>query len=159
MALAVLMAALVGFLGGGLLGSLGVGGPAERTPEASESTRVLPGEDGTTRGSASGGATDGDPAEDPAVITLEADKDSAAPLERIRLTGQVVPATAGLTLQVQRSQDGRPYQPFPVTTTTDDQGRFATQVATRQTGENRFRISGEVDGDRVTSDAVVVDVG
>ncbi len=149
---AIVIAGIVGFLGGGLLGALGVGVP--------EPARVLPAVVNPEDSSPSQPPASPDGAETTAVasISLEADKTSAGRNERIRLTGVTSPPTGGVTLQVQRSLDGGPFQQFPVTAETNLEGRFSTAVATQQTGENAFRMAGEIEGRAVASNTVIVTI-
>ncbi len=43
--------------------------------------------------------------------------------------------------------------------TTDDDGTFSTYVITGRTGENQFRVVGEVDDVRLESEPVTVTIG
>lgn len=143
---AIVMAGIVGFLGGGLLGAVGFGipNPAEVVQRA-----VAPDADTSSEDSA---------ATPSPTISLEADRREAARNQRIQLTGGTSPPAAGTTLDVQRSQDGGPFQLFPVSVVTDAQGEFYTEVATQQTGESLFRVFGEVAGERIASNAVPVTI-
>lgn len=140
---ALLVASVIGFLGGGLLGAVGIGFPTPQVATSSE---------------ASSTPSPADQESTPA-IGLRAGATSAGPGQRVPLTGSTSPATANVVLQVQRAETGGPFQQFPVTVTTIEDGTFYTEVATQQTGENLFRVVGEIDGTRVSSNAVTIQIG
>lgn len=134
----LLTAAVLGFAGGALIGQqTGSGG----VPDAAAT--AVPGPEATPESG----------------ITLNADPTTASANQDIRLDGSLVPATGGITLQVERSLDGGEWQEFPVTTTSRDDGTFGVTVRTSRAGENRFRVVGEVDGAPMASNEVPVSVG
>ena len=96
-------------------------------------------------------------------ITLTAAQSSVAASERIDMTGQLQPPAAGVELTVERSLNGSDWDTFPdasnpVTVTTDDNGEFSTYVQTRRSGENRFRVVGQVGDEFLESEPVVVTI-
>lgn len=72
--------------------------------------------------------------------TLVAESTSIAPGERLRLTGEFPGADKGATIQVQVKDAGESWENFPVTTRTDDAGKFRTVIFTTRTGEREFRM-------------------
>ena len=147
-ATAVLVAALVlGFGGGAVAGSLG-------------------GDNDTPAGSPSPTATSVSPTPTAPAnsIILSAEQTSISPSEKFDMTGQLEPAVGGVELIVERSLDGGEWGPFPdgddpVTVTTADNGTFSTYVVTGRTGENQFRVVGEVGEERLESEPVTVTIG
>lgn len=145
-AAALIAAAVVGVGGGAILGNLGA------EPEAAAG-------DGTASQAAA--AETPTPA---ASITLRAARTTVAANERIDLTGALEPAAGGIELKVERSLDGSQWDSFPdaddqVTVTTTDDGTFSTYVVTGRSGENQFRLVGQVGGEFLESAPVTVTVG
>jgi hypothetical protein len=146
-ATAVLIAALVlGFGGGAVVGTL-----AGQT-DATASPSVAP--------------TNATPTETAAAssVRLTAEQTSVSPNEQIDMAGQLEPPAAGVELIVERSLDGGEWGPFPdaddpVTVTTQDDGTFSTWVVTGRTGENQFRVVGQVGDELLESDPVTVTIG
>ena len=93
-----------------------------------------------------------------ATVSLEADRDTAATGELIRLTGVLVPAQGDVELQVQQSVDDIGFVDFPVTATTRADGSFAVRVRTGRVGSNEFRMVTDVDDTQVVSNSVVVQI-
>ncbi|HSK27234.1 MAG TPA: hypothetical protein VK894_10040 [Jiangellales bacterium] len=139
-AVAVLLAAaVIGFGGGAVLGQqVGGSGEAESAATAAPDAADVAPEPG---------------------ISLVAEPASASANQDVRLDGTVVPAVGGVSLQVERSLDGGDWQEFPVTTTTRDDGTFGVTVRTGRSGENRFRVVGEVEGQPMSSNEVPVVIG
>jgi hypothetical protein len=144
-ATAVLVAALVlGFGAGALVGS--ISGPTNAEAASPSAAPTTPAE--TTPASA---------------ISLSAEQNDVSPNERINMSGRLEPAAAGVELIVQRSLDGGEWGAFPdsddpVTVTTDDDGSFSTWVVTGRSGENRFRVVGEVGDETLESKPVTVTI-
>lgn len=154
-ALAVLLvAALVGFLAGALAATtLGTAGVEQASPTAAPTSPAPPGPTGTAS-----------PAVTPSpgsvwTLALQADRAQAAPRELIRLSGRLEPARPDVVVQVQRSRDGGPYEDFPVTTTTADDGTFGTWVRTQRVGSSQFRVVADVDGQALVSNVAAVEIG
>lgn len=96
-------------------------------------------------------------------ITLTADQSSVAASERIDMSGRLQPPVAGVELTVERSLNGGEWDTFPdsddpVTVTTDDNGGFRTYVQTSRSGENQFRVVGQVGDEFLESEPVVVTI-
>ncbi|HJU97124.1 MAG TPA: hypothetical protein VJ644_04030 [Jiangellaceae bacterium] len=96
-------------------------------------------------------------------ITLTADQSSVAASERIDMSGRLQPPVAGVELTVERSLNGSEWATFPdsddpVTVTTDDNGEFRTYVQTSRSGENQFRVVGQVGDAFLESEPVVVTI-
>ncbi|HEU4543436.1 MAG TPA: protein kinase family protein [Jiangellaceae bacterium] len=96
-------------------------------------------------------------------ISLTADPTSVAGSQRITLSGAIEPAQEGVVLRVERRLGGGDWSGFPdsnnpVTTTTQAGGDFSTWVQTGRTGENEWRLVGEVDGEEIASSTVSVTV-
>jgi hypothetical protein len=146
-ATAVLIAALVlGFGGGAVVGNLSELTNAEAASPTAGPTNASPTE--TTPASS---------------ISLTAEQNSVSPNEKIDMTGRLEPAVGGVELIVQRSLDGGEWGAFPdaddpVTVTTDGDGSFSTYVVTGRTGENRFRVVGEVGEEALESEPVTVTI-
>jgi hypothetical protein len=146
-ATAVLVAALVlGFGGGAIAGRLGAlpAGSAASPSESAASLSPSP----TTPASS---------------VSLSAEQTTVSPNDQIDMTGQLEPAVEGVELVVERSLDGGEWGPFPdaddpVTVTTRDDGSFSTYVITGRTGQNQFRVVGEVDNERLESEPVTVTI-
>lgn len=139
-------AALVGFLSGALIATI----QARPTPVA------VPGPTVTVPVSPS--PADPTPATIP-TLTLAADRSTAAARELIRLTGQLTPPVGGVTLQVQQAVDPEGFRDFPVTDVTEPDGSYGMWVRTQRTGESQFRVVTEVNGQRVISAPVSVQIG
>jgi hypothetical protein len=139
-------AAAVGFGGGAFAGSsFGAAGNAPTT------------------GATTPAATPSESATPASTVTLTADQSSAAASERIDMSGRLQPPVAGVELRVERSLNGSDWETFPdsddpVTVTTDDNGEFRTYVQTSRSGENQFRVVGEVGDEVLESEPVVVTV-
>jgi hypothetical protein len=138
-------AAALGFGGGAFAGNSS--SDAGNAPTTATTTSATPSESAT-------------PA---STITLTAAQSSAAASERIDMSGQLQPPVAGVELTVQRSLNGSDWETFPdsddpVTVTTNDNGEFSTYVQTSRSGENRFRVVGQVGDEPVESEPVVVTV-
>jgi hypothetical protein len=146
-ATAVLVAALVlGFGGGAVAGNL-------TDPTNAEAASP-------SAGPSSTGPTETTPASS---ISLSAEQNNVSPNERINMNGQLEPAAGGVELIVQRSLDGGKWGVFPdaddpVTVTTADDGSFSTWVVTGRTGENRFRVVGDVGDETLESEQVTVTI-
>ena len=146
-ATAVLVTALVlGFGGGAFVGTLGGRTDAAASP---------------TTASSSAAPTETTP---PSSISLSAEQTSVSPSEQIDMTGRLEPPVDGVELIIERSLDGGEWGVFPdaddpVTVTTDEDGTFSTYVITGRTGENRFRVVGQVDDELLESEPVTVTIG
>jgi hypothetical protein len=146
-AIAVLIAAFVFGLGGGaVVGTLSDPTNAEAASPSAGPTSASPTE--TTPASS---------------ISLMAEQNSVSPNEKIDITGRLAPAVGGVELIIQRSLDGGEWDAFPepddpVTVTTDADGSFSTWVVTGRTGENRFRVVGEVGEEALESEPVTVTI-
>ena len=68
------------------------------------------------------------------------------------------PAAPEKALQVQQSVDAIGFVDFPVTATTRSDGSYAVWVRTGRVGTNEFRTVTDVDGQRVVSNVVAVQV-
>lgn len=88
--------------------------------------------------------------------TLTTDNTSAGLGERIVLTGTFEEAGAGALLQVQIKDGDEPWDDFPVTTRTDDQGGFRTIVRTSNGGDRDFRLLHEDSGDATPSVTITI---
>jgi hypothetical protein len=142
----LLTAAAVGFGGGAYAGNAGddAGNPATTTTA-------------TPSGFPSASATP------TSTITLTAAQSAVAASERIDMTGRLQPPVAGVELTVERSLNGSDWDTFPdaddpVTVTTDDNGEFSTYVQTGRSGENQFRVVGQVGDAFLESEPVVVTI-
>lgn len=71
-------------------------------------------------------------------LTLSASPVLVGPMERINLSGSY-PGKDGITLQIQRLEEGDVWSVFPATATVK-QGRFATYILTGRQGDNKFRV-------------------
>jgi hypothetical protein len=96
-------------------------------------------------------------------ITLTAAQSAVGASERIDMTGRLEPPVAGVELTVERSLNGSDWDTFPdaddpVTVTTDDNGEFSTYVQTGRSGENQFRVVGQVGDAFLESEPVVVTI-
>jgi len=150
----LLVAALLGFLAGALAATTVGTAAVERAAPTTAPT--IPATPGPT-GSAPPVAT---PSPDTAwSLAVQTDRAQAAPRELIRLSGRVDPARADVVVAVQRSRDGGPYEDFPVTTTTADDGTFGTWVRTQRVGTSQFRVVADVDGESLVSNVAVVEIG
>ncbi len=143
----LLAAAVVGFGGGAFAGNSGGDDPGSG-PTTATTTPASP--------SASSAA----PA---STITLIAAQSSVAASEHIDMTGQLQPPVAGVEFKVERSLNGSDWDTFPdaddpVTVTTNDNGEFSTYVQTGRSGENQFRVVGQVGDEVVASEPVVVTI-
>ena len=155
----LVLAAVVGFLGGALLAATSPDG--EPSPLASDSTAAPQGSAVATPGGTPGPTaptTSPAPPSADAAISLTADRATADTEELIRLEGVLQPATGEVALQVQQSVDGIGFVDFPVTATTRSDGSFGVWVRTGRVGLNEFRMETEVDGNQVISNAVAVQV-
>jgi hypothetical protein len=141
----VLGAATVGFLAGGLAGALDISLPGSAGPASTPAP--------TGTGDATPTPSPGGPS-----LTLTSDTESVPQNGDIRLSGALTPATGGVRLQVERRIDGGDWGDFPVTTTTRDDGSYSTVVRSGRVGANDFRMAGEVDGERVESPTVTVQI-
>ncbi len=155
----LLVAAVVGFLGGALLSVTSSDGEAgsvasNATTTPADGTAATP---GATPGPTAPITSPAPPAADSA-ISLTADRASADTEELIRLEGVLQPAAGNVTLQVQQSVDGIGFVDFPVTATTRSDGSFGVWVRTGRVGLNEFRMVTEVAGGPVISNAVAVQV-
>ncbi len=96
-------------------------------------------------------------------ISLTADPTSAAPSQRITLSGRIEPAVEGLELRVERRLDGGDWQSFPddpsqITTQTRAGGEFSTWVQTGRQGENDWRLVGIIDDEEIASEVATVTI-
>lgn len=150
----LIVAAVVGFLGGALLALT-----RSDTAPTSTSPATGPATPAATEGPTSAPTTTAAPttAVD-AEITLTADRASASTEDLIRLEGVLRPMVADAELRVQQSVDGIGFVDFPVTATTRSDGSFGVWVRTGRVGSNEFRMVTDVDGTQVISNAVVVQV-
>jgi hypothetical protein len=142
--LVLLVAAVVGFLGGAFLALVGDSGtPSAPTPGPTASpgltATAVPGQ--------------------PATLTLASDRQQAGTDDLIRLTGRLDPPQAGVTLQVQQAVEGADFVDFPVTATTRSDGTYGVWVRTGREGRNQFRVVTTVEGAPVASAPVVVVIG
>ena len=145
--LALLVAAVVGFLGGAVVAL--VGRPAtDGTPSPTDAT-AGPTPVATPTAPSTGAAT----------LTLTADRQQASTDELIRLTGRLDPPAAGVVLQVQQSVDGSDFTDFPVTATTRGDGSYGVWVRTGREGRNQFRVVTKLQDGAVDSAPVLVVVG
>jgi hypothetical protein len=71
-------------------------------------------------------------------LTLSASPVMVAPMERINLSGSY-PGKDGITLQIQRLENGGTWSQFPASITVKD-GAFATYILTGRQGDNQFRV-------------------
>jgi len=71
-------------------------------------------------------------------LTLSATPVMASAMERINLVG-TYPGKDGVTLQIQRLEDGGTWSQFPASATVK-QGQFATYILTGRQGDNQFRV-------------------
>lgn len=71
-------------------------------------------------------------------LTLSASPVIVAPMERINLVG-TYPGKDGITLQIQRLENGGTWSQFPASITVMD-GEFATYILTGRQGDNQFRV-------------------
>ncbi len=157
--LMLLVAAVVGFLGGALLAL--TSSDREASPVASSGETTPPGGAVATPAGTPGPSaptTSPAPPSTDAAISLSADRASADTEELIRLEGVLRPAAGEVALQVQQSVDGIGFVDFPVTATTRTDGSFGVWVRTGRVGLNEFRMVTEVDGGQVISNAVAVEV-
>jgi hypothetical protein len=141
----LLTAAAVGFGGGAYAGNAG------------DDAGNAPATTATPSGSPSASATP------TSTITLTAAQSAVAASERIDMTGRLQPPVAGVELTVERSLNGSGWDTFPdaddpVTVTTDDNGEFSTYVQTGRSGENQFRVVGQVGDAFLESEPVVVTI-
>jgi hypothetical protein len=141
----LLTAAAVGFGGGAYAGNAG------------DDAGNAPATTATPSGSPSASATP------TSTITLTAAQSAVAASERIDMTGRLQPPVAGVELMVERSLNGSDWDTFPdaddpVTVTTDDNGEFSTYVQTGRSGENQFRVVGQVGDAFLESEPVVVTI-
>ena len=93
-----------------------------------------------------------------ATLTLAADRSTASTQELIRLTGTLDPPQGTVLLQVQQSVDGMGFLDFPVTTMTLPDGSFGLWVRTRRVGTSEFRVLAYLEGTKVASNAVSVQI-
>ncbi|MGH8825697.1 MAG: hypothetical protein ACRDVN_14675 [Jiangellaceae bacterium] len=141
-------AAVVGFGSGAFAGD--VGGVDGQDPSTAATAQSTP----------SAAASETAPA---STITLTAAQSSVAASERIDMTGQLQPPLAGVELRVERSLNGSDWDTFPdaddpVTVTTNENGEFSTYVQTGRSGENQFRVVGQVGDEFLESEPVVVTI-
>ncbi len=144
--LALLVAAVVGFLGGALVAL--VGRPAT---DGGAATGATAGPTPAATASVTSGAS--------STLTLTADRQQAGTDDLIRLTGRLDPPEAGVVLQVQQSVDGSDFTDFPVTATTRSDGSYGVWVRTGREGRNQFRVVMTLQGLTVDSAPVLVVVG
>jgi len=158
-AVMLLVAAIVGFLGGALLAVTRSDGDA--SPVVSGAATTPAGGAVATPGGTPGATaptTSPAPPSSDAEISLTADRASADTEELIRLEGVLRPAAGEVRLQVQQSVDGIGFVDFPVTATTRSDGSFGVWVRTGRVGLNEFRMATDADGSAVISNAVAVQV-
>jgi hypothetical protein len=141
----LLTAAAVGFGGGAYAGNSG--DDAGDAPSTVTTATPSPSESATPT----------------STITLTAAQSSVAASERIDMTGRLQPPVAGVELTVERSLNGSDWDTFPdaddpVTVTTDDNGEFSTYVLTGRSGENQFRVVGQVGDAFLESEPVAVTI-
>ncbi len=146
--LALLAAAVIGFLGGALAAVLGRDGGAEPSAGPTSSAPATVPATPTPAPESSAQAS----------LTLTADRSQAAVEELIRLEGVLTPAAGEVVLQVQQSVDGLDFVDFPVTAQTRGDGSYGVWVRTGRVGQNQFRTVTEVAGRQVVSPAVVITV-
>jgi len=144
--LLLLAAAVVGFLGGAMVGLSG-----QRTPEPADVAASSP------------AVPTDSPAPTPTAVrhtlTLVADRQDADLGELIRLEGRLDPPQSGVVLQVQQAVNAGEFADFPVTVTTRNDGTYGVWVLSGLQGRNQFRLVTTVDGDVVDSPPAVVVVG
>lgn len=147
----LMAAAVIGFLVGALVATTS---EPDATPSATSTSTTT----GSPAPSPTATDTPGPTASVDATVSLEADRDTAATGELIRLTGVLVPAQGDVELQVQQSVDDIGFVDFPVTATTRADGSFAVRVRTGRVGSNEFRMVTDVDDTQVMSNSVVVQI-
>lgn len=139
-------AALVGFLAGALIATVQARPAPVAVPGPTVTVPVRP------------SPADPAPAAIP-TVTLAADRSTAGARELIRLTGQLSPPVGGVTLQVQQAIDAEGFRDFPVTDVTEADGSYGLWVRTQRTGVSKFRVVTEINGQRVISAPVSVQIG
>jgi|GEM_PF-2644647 len=147
--LLLVVAAVVGFLGGAVLALSG--------PDAERATVAgTPAPPATTPAAPTERATPAGPGPS---LTLIADRQQASAGELIRLEGQLTPAQGAVSLQLQQAVGAAEFVDFPVTATTRADGSYGVWVRTGREGRNQFRAVTTIDGEVVDSPPVVVVVG
>jgi hypothetical protein len=155
-AIGVVLGLLVGGLGLAAMRSAGLSGP-----EPSDSTTTEPAPDRSTASQSQ--TVEPSPTEDERTrrprneAMLTASPTAVGLMEEITLTGRFPGMTSGVTLQVQRRENGTWTDFADVTATTQEDGSFSTYVLTGQAGSNEFRLLAEVTGE--ATPAVEVQVG
>jgi len=140
-------AAIIGIVGGGLMGADSRSN--DQPSAAAEQTATSSPEPSDSESPETASGTG---------LMVEASETEVSQDARVDFTGELNPPIEGVELQVERSIDGGDWEDFPVTVTTNDDGSFSTWVASGRVGENEFRLSGEADGQPVESNTVTVRV-
>jgi hypothetical protein len=145
-AVGVVLGLLVGGLGLAAMRSAGLSGP-----EPTDSSTTEPAPDRSTARQSQTvepSPTEGKPTRRPRnQVKLTASPTAVGLLEEITLTGRFPGLTSGVTLQVQRREDGTWTDFADVTATTQEDGSFSTYVLTGQAGTNEFRLLAEATGE------------
>lgn len=158
----LIMAGILGFLGGAIAGATsgGTDGAAEASPNTQPGETPQDDDTDTATGGESPEASPGNE-EGEHSVTLIADPDTVPANERIDLEGNLEPPVEGVTLVVQRRLEGGDWEAFgsePVEAETREDGSFSTWIQTGRDGVNEFRLVGEVDGEPVESETAAVTV-
>lgn len=153
--LTLLAAGVIGFLVGALVAVTG----DDVSPEASStgSPTATPTPASPPGAPAATATPTGTPAID-AELTLTADRSAAGTEELIRLTGELEPPEGAVLLQVQQSVDEMGFLDFPVTSTTLPDGSYGLWVKTRRVGTSEFRMVAFLEGAKVVSNPVTVEI-
>lgn len=157
----VVLGALVGLLGGRLVGSVKVSEPPPPPAKAAASKTASP--TPSEGGGETPVQTPGSPAATPEspsaglTLTAQADASAASPGQRITITGFYAGAPAGTLLQVQRRVGSGAWQDFPASTRTDADGGFDVWVRTNVKGAQELRVLDTASG--LACDPIPVTIG
>lgn len=72
--------------------------------------------------------------------SLKTESEQVAPGEEIRLSGALPELDRGVSLQVQTKEGSQDWDDFPVTTVTNDDGKFTTIIRTERPGKRGVRL-------------------
>jgi hypothetical protein len=158
----LIFAAIVGFAGGAYLGTQSSAEEPNSSPTQSADA------DGEGDAGADGNNDEPNDDETPnadeeqpsdATVTLAFDQSSVSPGTEVSYSGRINSGEAGVTLQLQRSVDGGPWEDFNVSArTTDADGAFGGTVRSSREGENRFRMVG-IDDESIVSETAILTIG
>jgi acyl carrier protein len=95
--------------------------------------------------------------DEPTAASLKATPTDVAPGERFELSGTLPDANAGERLRIEMSDDGGAWDDFPVTASTQPDGKFRTQIYISAAGDYRFRVRSQ--SSDATTPAVTVRIG